>query len=564
MMGRQDSQQPLYCVINLEERVPEAHPLRKAQALVDFSFVRAEVARFYGYNGNESLDPVIILKLLFLLFLDDVPSERELMRQVAYRLDYLWFLGLGLNDPVPDHSVLSKARSRWGPAVFEKLFVRTVRQCAQAGLVDGRKVHVDASVVDANAGKNSVLTTSPQMAARLKALYAQQEAKLQEVRESRSKRPVRKAPDDASQQVPQAEPEPSNPYRIGPQQLEEALPQPPAAPEAVEPQQTPGELGSDEPGGQAPAKVNDTLICTTDPDATITRHAPNCKSGPRPRYMSHRAVDNQAGVITAVASTSGDANEGTLLMGLIEQHEHNTQLRVETAVADSKYGIIENYIACEELGVVPHMADLNAKQARGARRSGIFPDSHFVYDPLTDTYRCPAGQTLSPARRHSSRQSSDYAAARGVCDACPLRQQCTRSKTGRSVKRHDHQEVIDRARKQAASPAGKRDRRRRMHLMERSFADASDNHGLKRSRWRRLWRQRIQDLVIAAVQNVRILWRSGKGPKPASPANRPIEGPGSLPCRAGRHPRASRAAHRVRRARSFAAHANSLSRSRGL
>jgi len=563
MMGMQDAQQPLYCVVDLDERVPPGHPLREVKELIDFSFVRAEVARFYGYNGNESVDPAVVLKLLFLLFLDDIPSERELMRQVAYRLDYLWFLGLGLNDPVPDHSVLSKARARWGPAVFEKLFVRTVRQCVEAGLVDGRKVHVDASLVDADASKNSVVAGSPQMVARLKALYAEQEAKLQEVRESRKKCPVRKAPDNAA---PQAEPEPPDPYRIGPQQLEKAPPPSAAgAPtaEPVEPPPPPGDAGPDEPEGQAPAKINDTLICTTDPDATIARHAPNCKSGPRPRYMSHRAVDDRAGVITAVASTPGDANEGQLLIGLLEQHEHNTQLPAETAVADSKYGTVENYVECQARGISPHMADLNSKQSGTGRRAGIFTDGQFVYDRATDTYRCPAGQTLSPARHHTKRQATDYTAAKGVCDACPLRPQCTRSKTGRSVKRHDQQDVIDRARKQAASPAGKRDRRRRMHLMERSFADASDNHGLKRSRWRGLWRQRIQDLVIAAVQNVRILWRNGKGPKPASPANSPTGWPATLPRIARRHPRASRATHRVRRARCFADHANSVSRSRG-
>jgi len=43
---------------------------------------------------------------------DDISSERELMRMLPYRLDYLWFLGLGLDDAVPDHSVLSKARRR--------------------------------------------------------------------------------------------------------------------------------------------------------------------------------------------------------------------------------------------------------------------------------------------------------------------------------------------------------------------------------------------------------------------------------------------------------------------
>src|SRR5262249_26333851 len=51
----------------------------------------------------------------------------------------------------------------------------------------------------------------------------------------------------------------------------------------------------------------------------------------------------------------------------------------------------------------------------------------------------------------------------------------------------------------------RRDRKRRQHLMEASFADAANNHHFKRARWRRLWRQQIQDYLIAAIQNVRIL-----------------------------------------------------------
>jgi transposase len=542
MMGKQEDQRPLYCVVDLEERVPPGHPLRQVAELVDFSFARSEVARFYGYNGNESVDPVIILKLLFLLFLDDVPSERELMRQVACRLDYLWFLGMSLNDPIPDHSVLSKARARWGGAVFEKLFVRTVRQCVEAGLVEGSKVHVDASVVDADASKNSVLKGPPQMIAALKALYAEQEAKLEEVRESRKRRPNRgrggqdPASLDAAGQ-PQ-EPQPHNPYRIGPERLEAIVPPSSAAgltPDASGACDPQNEEQTDGPAVPAdgPVKVNDAMVCTTDPDAAIARHAPNCKSGPRPRYMSHRAVDDHAGVITAVASTPGDVCEGALLTGLLEQHEHNSRLCVEVAVADGKYGTVENYIECEKVGILPHMADLSHKQAGSGRRAGIFPDSDFVYDSATDTYRCPAGQTMYPARHHAKRHATDYTPARGVCAACPLREQCTRSQSGRSVKRHDNHDVVERARRQSRSPAARRDRRRRMHLMERSFADASDNHGLKRSRWRRLWRQRIQDLMIAAVQNVRILSRHG-GPTNGSAAKRRCS---SLrPCRRSRRP----------------------------
>ena len=69
--------------------------------VLDLGFVRGQVAGFYGNNGNVSVDPVIIIKLMLLLFLDDVRSERELMRIVPLRLDYLWFLGYGLEDRSP-------------------------------------------------------------------------------------------------------------------------------------------------------------------------------------------------------------------------------------------------------------------------------------------------------------------------------------------------------------------------------------------------------------------------------------------------------------------------------
>ena|ERR1700678_988553 len=125
MMGIQDAHVQLFNYsVNLEKRARRDNPLRAVQQRVDFNWVRDEVAHCYGDNGNESVDPVVILKLLFLLFFDAVKSERELMRIVPERLDYLWFLGYGLDDEIPDHSVLSKARVRWGREVFERLFVR--------------------------------------------------------------------------------------------------------------------------------------------------------------------------------------------------------------------------------------------------------------------------------------------------------------------------------------------------------------------------------------------------------------------------------------------------------
>jgi hypothetical protein len=118
---------------------------------------------------------------------------------------------------------------------------------------------------------------------------------------------------------------------------------------------------------------------------------------------------------------------------------------------------------------------------------------------------------------HPIRRTIEYKAPTRVCAVCVLRAQCTRSHHGRTVQRHEKQALLDVARVQANSRAAWRNRRRRQHLIERSFADAANNHHFKRARWRRLWRQQIQDYLIAAIQNVRILL-AHQNPKPSAAA----------------------------------------------
>jgi transposase len=431
--------------------------------------VREEVAHCYGKNGNESVAPEVILKMMFLLFFDDIKSERELMEVIGERLDYLWFLDYGLDEKIPDHSVLSKARARWGKEVFESLFVRTVAQCVEAGLVDGSKLHVDASLVDADAAKESVIKGAPPLIAALKRAYQATESKLEE------------------SSTPQS-------YQA----------------------------------------VNDRMMSQSDPDAALVRRG---SGDSRPRYQHHRVVDDQKGVITAVETTPGSIAENKKLMGLIDQHEKNTRCQVQTVVADHKYGTTENYVACQARGITTHMGDVASKAHLG-RDLGIFGDEAFIYDPASNTYRCPAGQTLNPRRVHPVRRTLEYKAPARVCAACVLRAQCTRSQHGRTVQRHEKQGLLDVARAQAHSRSARRDRKRRQHLMERSFADAANNHHFKRARWRRLWRQQIQDYLIASIQNVRILLAHHNPKRSAAAAlfSLPIFGRGLLQSARGRFP----------------------------
>ena len=158
MMDRQDPPQPsLFYRFCLEQRVPAEHPLRIIAKRVDFEFVYEQVEDLYGIVGKPSVPPAVILKLLFLLAFENVPSERRLMAVLPLRLDWLWFLGFDLDSEIPDHSVLSKARKRWGVKAFRNFFERVIEQAVNAGLVDGRKIFCDGSLFDANASRKSVV-----------------------------------------------------------------------------------------------------------------------------------------------------------------------------------------------------------------------------------------------------------------------------------------------------------------------------------------------------------------------------------------------------------------------
>jgi transposase len=439
---------------HLEKRVQPDHLLRKIARLIDFDFIYDEVKACYGMKGNVSVPPPVILKLMLLLVLYNVRSERELMATLPVRLDWMWFLGYDLDDAIPNHSVLSKARGRWGVEAFKHFFERIVWQCVEAGLVDSSKLFMDSSLVQADAANDSVVNRES-LKRYLNQSYQELEARL--------------------------EGQPS----------EEPL----------------------------SGEVNRRYISTTDPEASVVRQG---GGNPKLNYKVHRAVDGQAEVITATEVTPGQVNEAHRLPALIEQHQENTEKSVETVIADSKYGTVENFLHCHDHQISAHIPDLKERQEKSGSRAGIFPEEAFVYDAQTDTYQCPAGQCLELQRYHTQRRSVEYVCARKVFRSCPLKDQCTRSRTGRSINRHLRHEDLSQMRAKAGSSDSKKDLHLRQHLMERSFAQAT-RYGFKRARWRNLWRVQIQEYLTASLQNILIFIRHVKEQKPAGVIKQQIE-----------------------------------------
>ena len=247
----------------------------------------------------------------------------------------------------------------------------------------------------------------------------------------------------------------------------------------------------------------------TDPDATLVARDPrSAYATSRLRYKTHRVVDDRCGVITAVATTPGHIRDGNCLPVLVGQHQLASGIAPETVIGDQHYGTRENFRHLQKLGVVTHMKPLRSKGP--AAKHAVFHVSEFVYQPQTDTFRCPGGQTLTKRGYNQNEQGWYYRATTKTCANCPLRPRCTTTANPamtRLIVRPDGHALLLKGWAQADSPEARRDRRRRMTLVEGGFGQAAQNHHLKRARYRRLWRQRIQDCLIAAVQNIKKLIR---------------------------------------------------------
>src|SRR5213595_939250 len=157
MMGQHDRSEALFYYFCLEDQVPENHLLRLIEKHISFEFVRERLRNSYSETGRPSIDPELLLRILLIGYLYGTTSERKLVEELRMHLAWRWFTGLGFDQEIPHHSTFSKNRhGRFQESrLFEQLFEQIVRQCVEAGLVQGTHLSVDGSFVEANAAKES-------------------------------------------------------------------------------------------------------------------------------------------------------------------------------------------------------------------------------------------------------------------------------------------------------------------------------------------------------------------------------------------------------------------------
>jgi hypothetical protein len=244
----------------------------------------------------------------------------------------------------------------------------------------------------------------------------------------------------------------------------------------------------------------DRIISTVDPEA---RHGHKTNHRGFDGYKGHIGIDPDSEIITATAVTSantGDAQPATALIGdLTDSADSDGSGGGQAAVyGDCAYGAGE---------VLTHLAgagvDIKTKVQAPSAPRGKFAKDRFTIDLDSQQVTCPAGITgrIRPANgRARDVGRADFAAA---CTTCPLRAQCTDSKTGRTITISRYEAHLAAARVRQTDPAWQADYRATRPKVERKIAHLMRRrHGGRRARMRGLTRIAADFTLLAAAVNL--------------------------------------------------------------
>src|SRR5258708_5014819 len=142
---------------DLYRHIPQSHFYERLAHLLDLSFIPALTAPLSADKpGRPSLDPVVFFQCLLIGFFENIIYDTELEYRIADSLTLRRFLGYSLEERTPDESTLRKTRQRMPEEVFHAVFARVLDQCQAAGLLKGRAIGTDSTLVDANASMDSL------------------------------------------------------------------------------------------------------------------------------------------------------------------------------------------------------------------------------------------------------------------------------------------------------------------------------------------------------------------------------------------------------------------------
>src|ERR1700716_3251544 len=160
MRGFDERAGALFSYVDLEKRVDADHPLRAIRSLTNaaLSALSRDFAALYSGLGRPSIAPEMLLRAMLLQAFYSVRSERQLMERLEFDLLFRWFVGLGMDDPVWDHSTFSKNRDR---RIAAKFLTAVLAQPRVKRLLSSGHFSVDGTLIEAWASMKSFKPNEP-------------------------------------------------------------------------------------------------------------------------------------------------------------------------------------------------------------------------------------------------------------------------------------------------------------------------------------------------------------------------------------------------------------------
>lgn len=459
MLGESQRKEPMFYYVRMEEMIPATHLLRLVDKHVDLNFIRDKVKHLYSHTGRPSIDPEILLRMLLIGYLYGITSERRLCEEVKMHIGYRWFVGLNLEDKIPDHSTFSKNRhERFSKSdVFQKIFDEIINQCIAKGLLTGKHLTVDSTYIKANASFKSLEPIVVDMNSR------------EYIDTLEKENPVEDATEDK-----------------------------------------PWEPGEDYPH-RGKKISNATHRSKTDPDARLGR-----KSFRATTELYHAAtyvMDNKSRIILGADVGRPDKRtDCEKALQQIQRIKWMYKIKPESLGADKGYAAGEFIRNLGTEKIQPHIPIVDYRRHNGV---GIYTIKEFHHDKQKDIFICPEGKELKYWGIHKHSRQHVYRARQKDCSICLKKAKCTRD-TSRSVSYHIYEDSIERARQLNKTTEYRISQRMRKKI-EELFGEAKEFMGLRQAKFRRRWFVREQVLMTAAVQNIKRMIKllSKKGPERA-------------------------------------------------
>ncbi|MCL4415289.1 MAG: IS1182 family transposase [Actinobacteria bacterium] len=454
MQGKKEFKQRIYYDFNLESMVPQDHLLKRIEKLVPFEFVREKTKSYYSHTGKPSIDPVVLIKMLFIGYLFDIRSERKLVEEINLNLAYRWYIGHDLDEAIPDHSIFSKARTRFGKKLFLQIFEEILKIAISFNLISKDILLIDSTIVKANASIDSIVEVnlSPEE-------YWRELDQSEKIKSPRGAKPK----EDISQQV-------GSHFNGNPDKRK---------------------MGKRRRARNAGYLKKRS---TTDPDATMF-YRPG--QGGALSYKAHITTETN-GFITAIATSPSSLHDTGAVPDLLEMHEKVLGTPPWIA-ADTKYGSEECLAHMQNKGIktviLPEVKN---------NRPGYFTKDKFSYDTQNDCYICPNKKILKRKTKSYTLNRIIYSAKKQDCLSCNLRNLCmaTEVTNPRKVTHYDSN-YYSKAREWYYSNNGRLLQKLRRVVIEGVIGNAKAYHGLQRAKFRGKEKVQMQFLLTATALNLK-------------------------------------------------------------